>query len=191
MSTAAALEPLIDHPPQPHGDETLYEIIDGQKVELPPLGWHAGFIASFLQGKLCEFAYARRLGYPVVEVLFHLSLPVDRNRRPDVAFVSTQRCPRGRPVFNDANAWDVVPNLAVEVISPTDLVDELLERLEEYFRAGVQLVWVIFPRRRVVQVYQSLTRLHGLTAAEVLDGGDVLPGFRLPLAELFFEDPGA
>jgi Uma2 family endonuclease len=167
------------------GEEVLYEVIDGRRVELPPMSAYAGAIASRLVSKLNEFAGPRNLGEAVGEVLFHLPLPPDRNRRPDVAFVSYQRWARGRQIPPDDNAWDVVPDLAVEVVSPTDVADDILERIEEYFQASVRLVWLVYPRRRTIHVYESLTQIRVLTGADALDGGNVLAGFRLPLPDLF------
>jgi Uma2 family endonuclease len=86
-----------------------------------------------------------------------------------------------------ANAWDVVPNLAIEVVSPTDSVEELEQKIAEYFRSGVQLVWVVHPTRSKIHVYDSTTQIRVLSRNDVLDGGTVVPGFRLPLAELFTE----
>jgi Uma2 family endonuclease len=85
------------------------------------------------------------------------------------------------------NPWDVVPDLAVEVISPSDLVYDLIQKIAEYFEAGVRLVWVVYPPQRLVYVYESLTRARILTVADELEGGAVLPGFRLPVANLFPE----
>ena len=121
----------------------------------------------------------------MVEILFHLALPVDRNRRPDVAYASYERWPKNRAVDPDVNAWDVVPNIAVESVSPNDLVDGLATKIDEYFQAGVELVWVIHPRQRRIDFYQSPTDVRILTASDVLDGGKALPGFRLPLTEIF------
>jgi Uma2 family endonuclease len=81
--------------------------------------------------------------------------------------------------------------LAVEVVSPGDLLEELLDKLDEYFRAGVSLVWVIFPRLRLAYIYDSLTRVRILTREDHLEGGNVLPGFKLPLVELFQEEQQA
>src|SRR5207249_957331 len=108
-----------------------------------------------------------------------------RNRRPDVAFVTYERWPMNRPIPLTDNAWDVVPDLAVEVSSRHDLAEELVQKLTEYFQAGVRLVWVIYPKQRLVYVYESPTQVRGLTQSDELDGGTVLPGFRLPLANLF------
>jgi Uma2 family endonuclease len=118
----------------------LYEVIDGVRVELPPTSALAAVIATDLAAELVAFAKPRGLGRTVVEGLFTMPAPVNRNRRPDVAFVSCQRFPLGGVIPPRDNAWDVVPDLAVEVVSPTDHADDLLLKVEEYFRAGVRLV---------------------------------------------------
>ena len=116
-----------------------------------------------------------------------MPLPIDRNRRPDVAFVVYERWAKGRPLPESANAWDVLPNLVVEVISPTDLSEDVQEKVAEYFRAGVTLVWVVYPRSHQWHVYESPSSIRVLARTDELDGGNVLPGFRLPLTELFLE----
>ncbi len=171
------------------GEEALYEIIDGQRVELPPMSAYASRVASRLGSGLNRFAGEHDLGEAVTEVLFRLPLETSRNRRPDVAFVSYQRWPKDRPQPISDNAWDVVPDLGVEVISPNDLAEEVMQKLQEYFQAGVRLVWVVYPAQRVVYVYESFTRVSIRVGTEELDGGEVLPGFRLSLAKLFPEVP--
>jgi Uma2 family endonuclease len=185
MSLATVPEPLTVAAPSQHGDEGLYEIINGHRVELPPMSIYAVVIANLLARKLGNHAEAHDLGQVLLEALFRLPLAKQRNRRPDIGFVSYQRWAKGRPIPKDDNAWEVVPELAVEVVSPTDFAEELLEKLEEYFQAGVQMVWVVYPRRGIVHVYESLTQIRGLTRTDELDGGKVLPGFRLALATLF------
>jgi Uma2 family endonuclease len=118
-------------------------------------------------------------------MLFRLPLSVSRSRRPDVAFVTFERWPLSRLIPATDNAWDVVPDLAVEVISPSDLAEEILEKVSEYFQAGVRLVWIIYPQQRLAYVHESLTQVRCLSQADELDGGVVLPGFRLPLGNLF------
>src|SRR5262245_19019772 len=113
MSTASVLEPIEA---QSRDDEPLFEIIDGERVEIPPMSALACLLANYLARALNSHA-SDHLGQAVVEVLFHLALPVDRNRRPDVAFVSYEKWPKDRVVDPDVNAWDVVPNMAVEAIS--------------------------------------------------------------------------
>ncbi len=168
-------------------EEPLFEIIDGQKVELPPMSAYACRIASRLGTEVNSFSKISQLGEAVVEVLFRLPLPVERNRRPDMAFVSYQRWPKSQPQPFAENAWNVVPNLAAEVVSPNEKADDLMGKIAEYFQAGVEAVWVVYPGQQVVHVFQSWTAMQILTRADVLEGGGVLPGFRLPLTELFPE----
>jgi Uma2 family endonuclease len=166
------------------GDDELYEVIDGRRVRTPPMGVFAVWTAFRLARFLANFA-DENLGRAITEALFHLPAPIHRDRRPDVAFVSYERWAKDRPLPATDNAWDVVPNLATEVVSPTDSVEELEQKIAEYFRAGVQLVWVVHPTRSKVHVYQSPAQITVLSRNEVLDGGTVVPGFQLALAELF------
>jgi Uma2 family endonuclease len=184
-------EAVVTLPAVSRDGANRYEIIAGRRVELPPMSAYASRISSRLVTKLNDFALSRGVGEAVMETLFRFPVPVERNRRPDVALVSYARWPLDRPQPEADNAWDVVPDLAAEVISPNDMAEDLLERVEEFFRAGVQLVWVVYPRRRLIHVYESLTRIHVLTRADTLDGGSVLPGFQLALAALFPEEPPA
>lgn len=168
-------------------DEALYEIVRGQRVELPPMSIFAVRIGYELGRYLGNYAEAQDRGWAVTEGLFVINAQEDTDRRPDVAFVSYERWPKDRPIPEEDNAWDVMPDLVAEVVSPTDRAEELLEKLEEYFTAGVRLVWGVYPRRRIVHVYESLMQIRGLSRSDELDGGAVLPGFRLPLANLFPE----
>ena len=185
MSTAAIQEPApvstLD------GDEDRYEVIDGQRIGLPPMAIYSVWLASQLHEYLSFFARTENLGRSVCEGLFHLPAPINRDRRPDVAFVSYQRWAKDRPLPRTDNAWDVVPNLTTEVVSPSDGAEDLTAKIHEYFRAGVELVWVVYPLRNEIYVYRSPTQITVLTSADVLDGGTIVPGFRLPLAEFFGE----
>jgi Uma2 family endonuclease len=167
--------------------EGLYEIINGERVELPPMSAYATIVSSRLVQKLGGFAAATNLAEVVGETLFRLPLEQNRNRRPDVAVVTYARWPIDRPISYTDNAWNVVPDMAVEVLSPNDLADEIMQKLLEYFQAGVRVVWVVYPQQRLVYVYESLTQVYGRTYGDELDGGSVLPGLRLPLTDLFPE----
>ena len=105
MSTAAMVDPAEL---KSHDDEALFEIIDGLRVEIPPMSALAGKIANRLGRHLNAHAWPTD-GEAFVEILFHLALPVDRNRRPDAAFVSHDRWPKGRVLDPDANAWTWCP----------------------------------------------------------------------------------
>lgn len=190
MSETATLPSEIDAPPV--GAGPFYEIVNGQVVEPPEMGVFETWIATVLSDAIVlHFAQSgRRLGRTAVETLFRLDPESKQQRRPDLAFVSFERWPRDRPVPRAA-AWDVAPDLAVEVISPTDLTIEVLEKVRAYFRAGVRQVWLVFPREGVVHVYDSPKRITVLDAMDDLEGGAILPGFRLRLADLFDETAGA
>jgi Uma2 family endonuclease len=185
--TPTTLEaPVVVGPPSIADDGERYEIIDGKRVELPPMSAFASRIASRIVFCINTFAL-QEIGEAVTDTLFRLPAPLERNRRPDGAFVSYKRWPKGQPQGIRDNAWDVVPDLAIEVVSPTDYAEDLLTKVDEYFRAGVSLVWVAYPSLRLIQVYESMTRIRAVTATEELDGGAVLPNFRVAVATLFPE----
>jgi Uma2 family endonuclease len=188
MNLATAL--ALPTPADPAGEkERLYEIINGQRVELPPLGTLQNKLATEIAFFLTRLT-RRRLGHTIQENLFVLDAEANLQRRPDVAFVSYERWPRQQPV-PDTNAWAVVPNLAVEVVSPTNTANEIVTRVDEYFRAGVQLVWIVYPVVAQVYVYTSRSAISVVERAGQLEGGSVLPGFQLPLAELFEQGESA
>ena len=168
-------------------DEPLYEVVDGQRKKLPPMGASQTNIANVLLGFLIPFARAQNLGRVRGEMLFNFAA-VNKQRRPDVAFVSYQRWPKAEPV-PDTNAWDVVPELAVEVISPTETMVEVLAKVREYFHVGAQLVWLVLSSERLGYVYHSPTQIQVLTHADTLSGEAVVPGFQMPVATLFEDMP--
>jgi hypothetical protein len=107
------------------GDEDLYEVIDGERVGKQPMGIYAVCVASELHFHLAYFVRNNQMGWALTEALFHLPSPIHRDRRPAVAFVSYARWPIDKPISLTDNAWDVVPNLATKVVSPTDTIQEL------------------------------------------------------------------
>jgi Uma2 family endonuclease len=185
--TTALIQESRAQPAQAVGDDDLYEVIDGQRVGLPPMSIFAVWINSQLSQLLGPYVRTHNLGRLICEGLFHIPAPINRDRRPDLAFVSYQRWAKSKPVPRMDNAWDVVPDFVVEVVSPTDVAENLQEKIEEYFRVGVSRVWVVYPLRGQVHDYESATQVRILTAADELHGGTLLPGFRLALTELFTE----
>ncbi len=139
---------------------------------------------------LSQFAWKDGLGQVVAEALFLLA-PPPRNlqRRPDLAFVSFNRWPRERLVTSAA-AWEVVPNLAIEIVSPSNGANEIVEKIEDYFDVGVERVWVVYPKVEKVYVYDAPASVQILTRTQTLEGGSLLPGLALPLAEIFEERSG-
>jgi Uma2 family endonuclease len=184
MTQVSKAEPPLIPAVPAADDDVLYEVVNGQRVELPPMGAYEVDLASILLQFLGPFARAQNLGRVVVEMLFLIDATARLQRRPDVAFVSYQRWPRGRRVPH-ANAWDVVPDLAVEVVSPTNTAYEVVEKVQDYFRTGVQRVWVVYPNVEQVYLYDSPTQVRVLMRTDELDGEALLPGFRLPVATLF------
>lgn len=178
-----AQEPVTWGPPSDK-PEALWEFVNGEWKETPRMGFLATLLASKLHRHLAAFGEENQLGHAVVEGLFRLH-PNGPARRPDLAFVSYDRWPFTIPMTADPAALPVVPNLAVEVNSPTNTLDEIHDKVHEYLFHGVQLVWVILPRQRYVYVHESPEEVRGLTDKRELDGGVVLPGFRLPLTRVF------
>jgi len=181
MSTATLPSPVAK---SGIGDDDLYEVIDGERIGQPPMGVYAVWTAFQLARHLGNFTDAT-LGRVLAEALFHLPASVNRDRRPDVAFVSYERWAKAKPISLTDNAWDVVPNLAAEVVSPTDSAEEIETKIAEYFQAGVELVWLVYPKQRKIHVYESPEKIQVLGINDQLDGGNIVPGFRLPLAVLF------
>ncbi len=164
-----------------------YEVVDGIRRELPPMGAFESTLASFLAFQVNPFAQANNLGRVVVETLFQLDREGKLQRKPDVAFISYKRWPKNQRVPR-TNAWEVIPNLAVEVNSPTNTADEVLVIIQDYFRTGVERVWIVYPVVQQVYVYSSPTDVRIIPNNGELSGETLLPGFRLPLAVLFEED---
>ncbi|HEV3235355.1 MAG TPA: Uma2 family endonuclease [Gemmataceae bacterium] len=187
MSTIAALDPSISLLNGTNGD-SLYEIVNGKKVELPSMGVYASWIAKRLAFFLDAIVDAGRLGAVVIETLFILDNVRNIRRRPDVAFVSASKWSVGQPL-PEIGDWNVVPDLAVEVISPNDVFQEVLKKMEEYFSLGVAQVWVVVPSQRQIYRYESPTDLRIFTADEELEGGTMLPGLRLPIRSIFEQTP--
>jgi len=161
------------------------ELVNGEVVEMAPVGGVHGRIASRTSRRLTEHAERHGGGEVLTgDVGFVLNLPndPDRVRAPDVSFVSTHRLPGGNiPDGFIAGA----PDLAVEILSPSDNPVEIQQKVRDYLEAGARLVWVIAPQARAVTVYRADGSARLLRERDSLDGEDVLPGLTIPLAELF------
>lgn len=160
-----------------------YEVINGERKEIDPMGAYENLLASELAFLLGHFAKSKRLGLVGVEVLFELRSDPVLQRRPDLAFVSKARCRQHR-IRREA-AWQVVPDLAIEFVSATSLADEIDAKLLDYFAAGVRQVWVVYPETRRLYVHESLQTARGYSEDEVVDAAPVLPGFSFRLGDLF------
>jgi Uma2 family endonuclease len=169
-------------PVSPIQDDTLYEVVRGQRVELV-MSIYSLWVASRLHTRLGSFVDGQRLGRVVIEGLFILDEMEDLRRRPDVAYVSAERWALDR-LLPEVGDWVMVPDLAVEVTSPTDTLQAVLAKLEEYFQHGVKQAWLVVPNVRQLYVYDSPTRGRILSDADTLEN-TVVPGFTLKVGELF------
>lgn len=161
----------------------LCELIDGVLVE-KPMGWKESVLAGFMITSLSNFVRPRKLGL-VATPDGTIRLWPGRVRIPDVAFISWDRLPGRR--LPDAPIPEIAPEIAVEVLSESNTKKEMETKRDEYFRAGVRLVWEIDPETRTIAVYTSPSNFTILKQSDLLDGGPVLPGFTLRIAEIFAE----
>lgn len=160
-----------------------FELVDGEVVELPGAGALHGKIVLLICKIIDTFAAERRLGETSPDgVSYILSRDPDRVRIPDVSFVSVERVPEsGVP----EGFWPFAPDLAVEVVSPADRADDVHDKALEYIACGARLVWVVWPKHRSVTVHVAGGVIRELGPDAELDGGDVLPGFNVRVADLF------
>jgi len=193
MSIALLNPPVTGKPPLPGGNgivvseqDLLYEIIDGAMVEKPAMSVLSARIGMKLSAAIETYAYARKLGRAFMEAQFKFSSTARRTWRPDVAYVSYEQWGRDKPVPTD-DPWLMIPDLVVEVQSPSNSDLATREKVEAYFTGGVREVWLIYPPVTKVYIYGSPTSVRVLQRGDLLDGGTVLPGFDIPL-DLLFED---
>lgn len=158
------------------------ELIRGELVMMSPAGFEHGWLVMKLGHCLTEFVTQSKLGIVVGgDPGFVIERDPDTVRAPDVAFVSQQRHERGftRGFFEGA------PDLAVEIVSPSDLASEVTSKVQMWLDAGCQAVWTVDPKPRLVTVYRPDAPIQFFKEGDTLDGGDVLPGFQLAVSDLF------
>jgi Uma2 family endonuclease len=164
-------------------DGFRYELVEGELRRMSPAGDEHGKTTMELAGPLHQYVKRNKLGKVyAAETGFLIQTNPDTVRAPDIAFVRTERIeetPRVKSYRPGA------PDLAVEVTSPGDTVSEVEDKVTEWLEAGARMVWVVSPRLKTVTVYRSLTEVVALTEKDVLDGGEVVPGFQIPVAEIF------
>jgi Uma2 family endonuclease len=163
----------------------LYELVENTLVE-KPMGRPESYIAAELGRLLGNFVVEHDLGFctgadDLIELMPKLV------RGPDVCFVAWSKRP-DKTVDTDAISKSV-PDLVIEVLSPRNTRGEMARKRKDYFFAGVRLVWQIDPRTRTAEAYTAPDEKTAIPAGGALDGGDVLPGFRLPLTKLFEKFP--
>ena len=195
MSTMVATQPAVTSKTEVTPEELLampdgghYELIDGELKErrVSALSNLVAAEANRVLGNHCQ---AHRLGWIFAAEHGYRCFPwkPGKVRRADVSFIRRDRYSLEQ--LSEDGFTTIPPDLAVEVVSPNDLVGELDEKIDEYLRAGVRLVWVIRPAARAVQVFRGDRSESWLWATDELSGEDVLPGFRCKVDDLFPKQP--
>ena len=155
-----------------------YEYIKGEIIPMPPTSGEHGEISTNIQWYLYSHVRANQLGRVYTsDTGFQIG---DRVLMPDIAFVSAARLPDDR-----RRAFSIPPDLAVEVVSRTDISHRIEEKVFAYLEAGTQMVWVLKPVSETVTVYRSKTGIKILTCEDTLTGEDVVESFSCPVAQLF------
>jgi Uma2 family endonuclease len=164
-------------------DGFRYELVQGELRQMKPAGNVHGRVAMSFAWRLARYVEENQLGTVyAAETGFRLASDPDTVRAPDVAFVSRARV---EALGEVEGFWPEAPDLAVEAVSPGDSYSEVEEKVFAWLDASTKMVVVINPRQRSATVYKSPTDIVALTEADVLAGGDVVPGFELAVREIF------
>ena len=172
-------EELLQQP----DDGFRYELVKGELVKMAPAGSEHGKLAMRVGWRLAQHVESQNLGNVyAAETGFQLASNPDTVRAPDVAFVRQERVAEAGEV---RGFWPGAPDLAVEVVSPGDTYAEVEDKVLDWLDAGTLMVAVVNPRQRTVTIYRSRADIVILTRDDLLDGNNVVPGWILPIRELF------
>jgi Uma2 family endonuclease len=176
LLTAEEFEQLPD-------DGKHYELIDGELREMAPtVNWH-GEVEINLGTLLNVHVRAQRLGrVSCGVVLYIVRRTPDRVRAADITFIRQERVP---PLEARQHIMEVIPDLVVEILSKSDTIEEITDRIDDWLNAGVQMLWIIDPFRHSVTIYQPGHDAVLLGERATLEGDLVVPGFRCSVAEIF------
>lgn len=164
-------------------DGFRYELVRGELRKINPAGNVHGYRAGRIFSRLEQHVDANGLGRAyIAETGFIIYSNPDTVRAPDAAFVSKERLEAEGEV---EGYWPGAPDLAVEVVSPNDTHSEVTGKALEWLEAGCKMVLVVEPKRKTATVYRSREDIRILTEGDTVDGADVVPGWRLPVAEIF------
>jgi Uma2 family endonuclease len=165
--------------------DRLYEIVNGKKVWLPLRSVYACFVAHNLVERLYDYSEGWTRGHCYINMPYEVPVGGNTVRRPSGSFVSAERLrARGR-IDPRKEGNPVAPELVIEVQGADDFAETTLGKVHEYQFAGVSLVWVVYPLLRCVHAFSSPTRIRVFTETDILDAGDVLPGFSVAMPDLF------
>lgn len=164
-------------------DGYRYDLVNGELRRMSPAGGEASALGVGIAARLWFHVTERGLGKVFgADGTFVLSNDPRTALVPDVAFVRADRLPSD---VEQRRPLHLAPDLAVEVVSPGDAMPEVMAKVRLYLEAGTPLVWVVLPRRKQVMVHQADGTMRTLGVGDLLDAGDVVPGFRLGVADIF------
>lgn len=164
-------------------DGFRYELVRGELRRMAPAGFEHGRLAINVTTPLDQYVRSHDLGVVcAAETGFRLSSDPDTVRAADVAFIRQERL---TAVGDERGYWPGAPDIAVEVVSPNDLYTEVEGKVTDWLDAGTQMVIVVNPRKRTVTVYRSDGSSTLLREQDTLEGGEVVPGWSLPVATIF------
>ena len=164
-------------------DGFRYELSRGELIKMSPAGHHHGRIALNFTTPLDQFVRANQLGAVYATGTgFKLAENPDVVRAPDAAFIRRERV---EEVGQTGGFWPGAPDLAAEVVSPGDTYAEVQDKIADWLDAGTRLVVVVNPRTQTVDLYRSRSDIRILTIDDVLDGGEVVPNWTLPVRDIF------
>lgn len=182
MSTTAILS-AHDLLALPTGMGTRYELVGGELRTMSPSGWEHGEIVANVTELVGAFIREQKLGRRFgAETGFLLQRSPDTVRAPDFAFIANSHLPSVKPT---EAFWPGAPDLAVEVISPSERKGDVEEKIEEWLAAGCAVVWIVDPKSQSVMIYRSLSDVQTKTKGETLVGDPVVPGFVCQVDDLF------
>lgn len=186
MSTTTRLmtaDELLSMPKFVDGNDCFYELIAGELRTMSPTGGTHGFVTARLTIAIGHHVEAHDLGMMFgAECAFKVKTNPDTVIAPDVAFVRYEKI---ATVENIDKFLPFAPDLAIEVLSPSNTVSEIDEKIELFLAAGTQAVWIVNPRRRTVTIHPQQNAPRILTEDDTLFDEDILPGFRYELSRLF------
>lgn len=163
-------------------DAQRLELVRGEIIEMAPTGGLHGLVTMELGRLIANYVCQHSLGVVAgAETGFILTADPYTVRAPDIAFIARDRVPKPIP----PRYFSLAPDLAVEVVSPSDVAQDVRRKVIDFLQAGTRLVWVVYPETQMVDVYQPGQDVRVVDAQGTLQGEDVLPGFELPLRELF------
>ncbi len=159
------------------------ELIAGEFISMSPAGFKHGQIAATILIIMGQFVRQAKNGKVyAAETGFILKRNPDTVRAPDVAFVTSERADQQE---QETGFFNGAPNLAVEVISPSETMEDIEGKLFDYLDAGTQVVWLVFPRTQSITVYRSLKDIRIYTVENTIDCEELLPGFAVAVKEIF------